>query len=99
MAPRHVGGIDGKASAAISRIRTQKVDPRNFAAKTVVEDVACGALRYTACWVNAKCRIALSGSGGILDERLIQCGVALKHRTARPVLVSQGNTGIDVADD
>ena len=45
VAPRHVGRIDGKTSAAISGIGAEKIDSRHLAAKAVVKDVTDGTLR------------------------------------------------------
>src|SRR5207302_497296 len=92
MAPGHVGGIGRETSPSVSCVGAKERDSRHLSAETVVEQISHAALRDPTRWINAKLRIALAGSGGIANQRLIQRGIALKLRAARSVLVDQGNT-------
>ena len=99
MSPWHIRGIGGKSAPAISCISAQKIDPRHLATKTIIENVAHGALRETSHRVGAQCGIALARSRRIDDQGLIQCGISLEPGAARSVLVGQSDVRIRITQN
>ncbi len=99
VAPRHVGGIGRKTSAAISGIGAEKLNSRHLAAKAVIENVADGALRKKVAGSTLRAGLHMSGSRRVGHQRLIQRGVALEAGATRPVLIRQSNVRVDVAHD
>src|ERR1035438_6359488 len=87
-----------KSSAAIGRVRAEKIDARHLTAKAVIENVANGALRKPRSRINTERGIALPGRGWVDDQWLIQRLTALEHGATRPILVRQSNTRVHIAE-
>ena len=105
MAPGHVRGINGKTPSSVGGVCPLDADSRHFPAKTVVENMAHATLRKTAPtsrirrWqarIQVELWVTLPRSAWIVDQRLVQTGIALESGPPGPVPVRKSNRRIRV---